>query len=69
MKRKHPYSHNCLCDRCVKEFGRRARQSAREDAQANRAIMRGRARAERYAPRSEQYARYIDCGPGGWDDQ
>jgi hypothetical protein len=32
-------------------------------------VRRGRRAAERHASREEQHARYIDCGPGAWDDR
>lgn len=35
-----------------------------------RLLAKGRGKPrERRAPRAEQYARYIDCGPSAWDDR
>lgn len=65
----HPYNaaHDCQCARCIKERARRALQ-ARGDARAKRTDQLTRQARARHASREEQHARYIDCGPGAWDD-
>lgn len=68
----HPFDKlaNCQCARCVKERLRRAHQSADSAASQifKRPIRVARVKP-RVASREEQHARYIDCGPGAWDDR
>lgn len=39
------------------------------DVQAVQADIRARAKAQKAADRATQQGRYIDCGPGAWDDR
>lgn len=63
----HPYDKgaNCQCTRCTKERARRFMQApvkAQGPAERKRGLRRN-------ASKAEQHARYIDCGPGAWDDR
>ena len=65
----HPYDKaaHCQCARCTKERARRAAQSA---VSAPKPKLRSPKRAAiKEASREEQHGRYIDCGPGAWDDR
>lgn len=72
----HPYDKNsaCQCKRCVKERTRRAAQSQAHQTYGHAAVKietlwRNNKRARRIASRTEQQARYLDCGPQAWDDR
>jgi hypothetical protein len=71
MSHSYDKTANCQCARCVKERARRAAQSASTTARYELGIdhLRKPKRRQRVATREEQHARYIDCGPGAWDDR
>ena len=65
----HPYKPICDCSRCIRERNRRAEQSAADPRKQHYNAPKPRRARERRATREEQHARYIDCGPGAWDDR
>lgn len=66
----HPYDKtaSCQCERCTKERARRAKQSAGSAPKLKTPKPRA-LKTARYASREEQHGRYIDSGPGAWDDR
>jgi hypothetical protein len=62
---KHSYQPGCECPRCSRECARRIAQSL-QSVPKPRPVYRNK---PRNASRSEQYARYLDCGPQAWDDR
>jgi len=73
MTMKHPFNpeHRADCTRCSNERARREREAEAYRAAHPEAPARGRKRpaTPRNASRAEQHARYLDCGPGAWDDR
>lgn len=63
----HSYTPHCDCQRCTREAGRRAAQAASDPRRVPK--LRRTAPASRGASRAEQHGRYVDCGPGAWDDR
>lgn len=59
MRGRHDYNATCMCYRC----------KGVRNSPSFVAVRRRRAVKEKVATRDEQHARYIDCGPGAWDDR
>lgn len=66
----HPYDKtaNCQCERCTKERLRRLGQAVNSQLSVAK-VRTPKPAALKQASREEQHARYIDCGPGAWDDR
>jgi hypothetical protein len=60
----HDYQLDCQCYRC-----KGIRSSPGHKSKAKRGLLTKKPVSERKASRSEQHARYLDCGPGNWDDR
>ena len=66
----HKYIDTCDCKRCAKEKARRAAQSAKDPRTARKMKLFIRVRKNsRHASKDEQHGRYLDAGPGAWDDR
>ena len=68
---KHSYNVACGCPRCGRERARRQAQADRDATARVMARMRrpSARRRERVASLEEQHGRYLDAGPGAWDDR